>query len=108
MTTDKPSTLEEEYFVREDAERIRKLHYDELRRMAQSEREALRALHKGRCAECGAQLVPELVGEVKIQHCPNCGGTFLDKRAWQYLQSHAEPHSVMNAILNWFKSANKP
>ena len=108
MTTDKPSTLEEEYFVREDAERIRKLHYDELRRMAQSEREALRALHKGRCAECGAQLVPELVGEVKIQHCPNCGGTFLDKRAWQYRQSHAEPHSVMNAILTWFKSANKP
>jgi DNA-directed RNA polymerase subunit RPC12/RpoP len=108
MTTEKPGTLEEEYFVREDAERIRKLHYDELRRMAQSEREALRALHKGRCAECGAQLVPELVGEVKIQHCPTCGGAFLDKRAWDTVHGHAEPHSVMGAILNWFHSANKP
>jgi len=108
MTTDKPSTLEEEYFVREDAERIRKLHYDELRRMAQSERDALRAQHKGRCAECGAQLVPEMVGEVKIQHCPNCGGAFLDKRAWDTVHGHAEPHSVMGAILNWFRAANKP
>jgi hypothetical protein len=108
MTMEKPSTLEEEYFVREDAERIRKLHYDELRRMAQSEREALRALHKGRCAECGSLLVPEMVGEVKIQHCPSCRGAFLDKRTWEFLQGHAEPHSIMSAVLNWFRSANKP
>jgi uncharacterized protein len=108
MTTAKPSTVEEEYFVREDAERIRKLHYEEMRRLAQSEREALRALHKGRCAECGAQLVPELVNEVKIQHCPNCGGAFLGKRAWDILHTHAEPHSVMSAVLNWFRAANKP
>jgi len=108
MTTEKPSTLEEEYFVREDAERIRKLHHDELRRLAQSERDALRLTHKGRCAECGAQLVPEMVGEVKIQHCPNCGGAFLDKRAWAVLHGHAEPHSIMASVLNWFRSANKP
>jgi rRNA maturation endonuclease Nob1 len=108
MTTQKPSTLEDEYFVREDAERIRKLHHDELSRLAQSERDALRAEHKGRCAGCGALLVPELVGEVKIQHCPSCGGAFLDKRAWDTLHSHAEAHSVMAAVLNWFRSTNKP
>ena len=108
MTIEKPSTLEEEYFVREDAERIRKLHYDEVRRMAQAERDALRALHKGRCAECGSLLVPEMVGEVKLQHCPSCGGAFLERRSWELLHSHAEPHSIMSAVLNWFRSANKP
>ncbi|HEY6050244.1 MAG TPA: zf-TFIIB domain-containing protein [Thermoanaerobaculia bacterium] len=107
-TFEKPSTQEEEYFVREDAERLRKLHYEEQRRLAEHEKEALRRLHAGRCSQCGAQLVPERVGEIVVQHCPACGGAFLDRRAWEFLHSHAEPHSVMNAILNWFRSANKP
>src|SRR5437764_9844087 len=106
--SEKPSTLEDEYFAREDAERLRKIHYDEQRRLAEGEKQKLRALHQGRCAQCGAQLVPEMVGGVKIQHCPACGGAFLDKRAWETLHSHAEPQSVMGAVLNWFRSANKP
>ena len=50
MTIGKPSTLEDEYFVREDAERIRKLHYEEQRRLKEHEKEELRKLHQGRCA----------------------------------------------------------
>jgi hypothetical protein len=108
MTTAKPSTLEDEYFVREDAERIRKLHYEEQRRLKDSERETLRKLHQGRCSECGAQLVPEMVADVVVHHCPACGGAFLPRRTWEKLHSLAEPHGVVSAILNWFKSANKP
>ena len=107
MATDKkPSTLEEEYFVREDAERLRKLHAVEQRRLVQSEKDALRNLHRGRCSGCGAQLVPEKAGEILVQHCPACGGAFLDAHAWETLHSHAEPHSVMGAVLNWFRTAN--
>ena len=108
MTTGKPSTLEDEYFAREDAERIRRLHYDEQRRLKDYEKEALRKQHQGRCAECGAQLVPEMVGDIVVHHCPACGGAFLPRRSWERLHSAAEPHSVMAAVLNWFKSANKP
>jgi hypothetical protein len=109
MTTDnKRSNTEEEYFKREDAERLRKLHAEEQARLHNSEREALRLQHRGRCAQCGALMVPEQVGEVRVLHCPACGGAFLDRQAWEYMHAHAEPHTVMGAVLNWFKAANKP
>jgi uncharacterized protein len=108
MTTEKPSTPEDEYFVREDAERIRKLHKEEQARLQQSEKDALRRQHAGRCSNCGALMVPERVAGATILHCPACGGAFLDRTSWEFIHAHAEPHSVMGAVLNWFKSANKP
>jgi ribosomal protein S27AE len=108
MTIEKPSIAEDEYFVREDAERLRKLHYDEQKRLQKSEKEALRQLHAGRCPNCGALMVPELAGGLRILHCPACGGAFLDKNTWDFLHAHQEPHRVIDAVLNWFKSANKP
>ena len=108
MSTEKPSTAEDEYFARENAERLRKLHYDEQKRLRQSEKDALRRLHAGRCSNCGALMVPETAATLRFQHCPACGGAFLDKAAWDYLHAHAEPHTVMGAVLNWFKAANKP
>jgi uncharacterized protein len=109
MTTNqKPGNPEDEYFVREDAERLRKLHAEELQRMAASERAQLKAAHQGRCSSCGALMIPEQAGEVRILHCPACGGAFLEKSTWDYIHQHQEPHTVMGAVLNWFKSANKP
>ena len=53
-------------------------------------------------------MVPEAAGEVRILHCPACGGAFLDNATWDFLHAHSEPHRVMDAVLNWFKTANKP
>ncbi|HMC34482.1 MAG: hypothetical protein E6J84_12335 [Deltaproteobacteria bacterium] len=108
MTIERPSNFEDEYFARENAERLRKLHYEEQKRLRQSEKDALRALHAGRCSQCGALMVPEDAGGVRILHCPACGGAFLDKATWDFLHAHSEPHRVIDAVLNWFKSANKP
>ena len=99
---------EEEYFARENAERLRQIHYEEQRRLELAEKEALRKLHHGRCSNCGAQLIPEKVSDITIHHCPACGGAFLEKAAWERLHGHAEPHTVMGSVLNWFKAANKP
>ena len=104
----KPSTAEDEYFAREDAESLRRLHYEEMKRLRESEREALRKLHHGRCSECGALMVPEQESMVQFLHCPACGGAFLSKAAWNHIQSHENSHKVVEAVLNWFKSANKP
>jgi hypothetical protein len=109
MTTNqKPGNPEDEYFVREDAERLRQLHFEEMARLQTHERETLRQAHSGRCSNCGALMVPEQAGAVRILHCPACGGAFLDKAAWDFMHGHDEPHTVMGAVLNWFKSANKP
>jgi predicted RNA-binding Zn-ribbon protein involved in translation (DUF1610 family) len=109
MTNDKKaSKTEDEYFAREDAERLRKLHAEEMARLTASQREALRQKHGGRCASCGALMVPERIEGATILHCPNCGGAFLDRPTWEFIHAHAEPHTVMGSVLNWFKSANKP
>ena len=108
MTSDKPRSPEDEYFARENAERIRKLHKEEQSRLQQSEKDALRRLHAGRCSNCGALMVPERVAGANVLHCPACGGAFLDRNSWEFIHANAEPHSVMGAVLNWFKSANKP
>jgi hypothetical protein len=107
-TENKRSNTEEEYFKREDAERIRKLHAEELARLQQHERETLRKTHAGRCANCGALMVPEKAGEVDVLHCPACGGAFLDRKAWEFMHGHEQPQSVMGSVLNWFKTAHKP
>jgi len=109
MTNEKkPSKTEDEYFAREDAERIRKLHAEEMARLSASQREALKRQHGGRCANCGALMVPERIEGATILHCPACGGAFLYRPTWEYIHAHSEPHTVMGAVLNWFKSANKP
>jgi len=108
IKTDKPGPLENEYFARENAERIRKLHWEEQARLQTHEFAALKAAHRGRCSNCGALMVPEQAGKVRILHCPACGGAFLEKESWAFIHADAEPHTVMDAVLNWFKSANKP
>lgn len=107
-TERKPSDQEDEYFAREDAERLRKLHAEEMARLKQSEKDALRKVHHGRCSNCGALMVPERISGATILHCPACGGAFLDRASWEFIHANAEPHTVMGAVLNWFKSANKP
>ena len=104
----KPSKEEDEYFKREDAERLRKLHAEEQARLKTSEKEALKKQHAGRCSGCGMVMVPERISGATILHCPSCGGAFLDRASWEFIHAHAEPHSVMASVLNWFKSANKP
>ena len=99
----KTTENEDEYFAREDAERLRKLHAEEQARLAQHEKDALRTLHAGRCSNCGAMMVPEKAGAVQILHCPACGGAFLDRRAWEFMHQHAEPHRIVEAVLNWFR-----
>ena len=109
MSTAKPSRLEDEYFVREDAERIRQLHYQEIRRLKEHEKEERRRQHQGYCPECGMLLVPEKIGDIVLHHCPSCGGAFLPRSSWEVLHKAGEQHPIMDAVLNWFRSvANKP
>src|SRR5438067_476477 len=50
MTIEKASNQEDEYFARENAERLRKLHAEEQARLKQSEQDALRKKPACRCA----------------------------------------------------------
>ena len=102
---DKPSTLEDEYFAREDIEKKRKLALDQARATAQQQREALQKLHHMKCPKCGMDLHTLRKGTVEIDTCFNCNGMWLDAGELEKLvaEDHPQRGSVMKAVLNIFK-----
>lgn len=77
MSKDGPSP-EEEYFHREDQERLRKLKEQLDAERVEADRAARKALHAGHCGKCGGQTSPRVFKGVEIDVCPDCGAVLLD------------------------------
>jgi hypothetical protein len=99
---DKPSNTEEEYFARENAERMRKLAAEQKQSLAAAERKALKKQHFMRCPKCGMELKEVSVGGVQVDRCFSCNGTWLDAGELEKLAKGQED-SVMGAVLRIFK-----
>ncbi len=96
----RPSSLEDEYFVREDAEKKRKLAETLRRETDAAERERLRALHHMRCPKCGLPLQTVAYRGVDADLCFACGGVFLDAGEIDRI-THEDGKGVMSTILGW-------
>jgi uncharacterized protein len=99
---EKPSSTEDEYFAREDAERLRKLAAEQRKKLADAEREALRKQHFMRCPKCGMELQEIRFRDVQVDRCFSCNGTWLDAGELEKL-AKGEEDSVMGAILRIFR-----
>jgi len=79
MPTDKPTSLEDEYFLKLDMEKIKELR-DELdqNRKEENEKQKLKA-HWMKCPKCGSDLAEINYDEVMIDRCTGCEGIWLDK-----------------------------
>src|SRR5215217_6427863 len=100
---DKPSTLEDEYFAREDIEKKRKLALQQAEETAAKQREELRKLHHMKCPRCGLDLHSLKRGEVEVDTCFHCHGIWLDAGELELLLAHGEhPQrgAVMKSVLN--------
>ena len=72
---DKPSKNEDEYFGKQNLEKIH-----EMRVKLDAERKSTeRKAHHNKCPRCGADLEEQHAEHVKIDECPECGGIWLDK-----------------------------
>ena len=100
--SDKPSNTEEEYFARENAERLRKLAAEQKKALAAAEREALRKQHYMRCPKCGMELKEIAVRGVQVDRCFSCNGTWLDAGELEKLAKGQEG-TVMGAVLRIFR-----
>jgi hypothetical protein len=74
MTTDKPSRNEDENFVKQDAELLRKQRAAD----ESAARDAERKSHYMKCPKDGYDLASSLYHGVQIETCPHCGGMWLD------------------------------
>lgn len=99
---EKPSSTEDEYFAREDAERLRKLAAEQRKKLADAEREALRKQHFMRCPRCGMELHELRFRDVQVDRCFSCNGTWLDAGELEKL-AKGEEDSVMGSILRIFR-----
>lgn len=96
-----PSQTEDEYFVKEDAEKMRRMALQVKRETAAAELKRLKDLHYMHCPKCGLAMSEVKYGPVDVDVCFSCNGIFLDQGELEHLQHAKRP--VMSAILNWFK-----
>ena len=84
---------EDEYFARHNAELIKqhRATLDEQRRNVE------RKSHYMKCPKCGADLQEKEFHHMKIDVCPECGGTWLDKGELQML-THVERNAFSRFI----------
>lgn len=74
----KPSSNEEEYFAKEQAELKRKLAKEREAQLQTEEREQRRARHFMKCPKCGMDLEEITLGDVRVDKCFGCEGMWLD------------------------------
>lgn len=74
----KPPSREDEFFAREDRERIEQLKEERRKREELEGREKLKALHWMHCPKCGQELVEVEHQGLLIDRCNGCNGVWFD------------------------------
>jgi hypothetical protein len=95
MSTDKPSRNEDEYFVKQEAELIKRQ-----RQLAETAAlESERKTHYMKCPKDGYDLVSSQYHGVQIESCPHCGGMWLDAGEIDVV-AHEERPALFTRVLN--------
>jgi len=102
MVDGKPKSHEQEYFAREEVEKLRKLALERDKRLEQEEREHLKTLHYLHCPKCGQKMDTITFRAVEIERCFGCGYTGLDDGELEKLAGE-DKDGVMAAVLGIFK-----
>ena len=74
----KPSEKEEEFFVRTEFARKKKIEEEKHKRLAEEEKKRLKELHYMQCPKCGMELIEIDYKGMKIDECSECYGIWLD------------------------------
>ena len=74
----KPTNAEEEFFAREEAEKLYKLHQEALKKTSAKEADEQKKAHHGKCGKCGYDLQTIRWRNVDIEKCFRCGAILLD------------------------------
>ena len=100
MTNEKPSRNEDEYFVKQDAELLRKQR--DLADAAALELE--RKSHYMKCPKDGHDLASSTYHGVQIETCPHCGGMWLDAGEIDAVAREERPGLLTRVLSDAFSS----
>lgn len=94
--TDKPSKNEDEYFGRQNLEKIHEMRV----KLDAERKKAERKAHHNKCPRCGADLQEHHAEHVKIDECPECGGIWLDKGEFDQLARVNHARGATGGVLS--------
>ena len=103
MTTKKPSDTEDEYFAKEEANRLHALAVEKQKQTAAEEAERLKKAHWMHCPKCGFNLDTISFHGVQIDRCFHCGGTWLDHGELEQLVGKKDSGGVLKSIVSLFR-----
>ena len=86
----KPSEKEEQYFLEQEAKRLRVKAQQEQAAMASTEKKRLKDLHYMHCPKCGQKLFVEKYGAVEVDVCGGCRGLWLDANELDHILASKE------------------
>ena len=86
----KPSEQEQEYFQRQELERLKKQRAEAALEIQEEEKNKLKELHYLHCPKCGMEMAEVEFQDVMIDACFSCGGLYFDKGEIDKILAHKE------------------
>lgn len=102
MSPDKPPKTEDEYFAREDAEKIKRLKEKLRQEILEEQRKNIKGICYMKCPKCGGELNEVTFRGIKIDKCSACRGVWLDNGELEKLAG-PEEKSIVREIIELFK-----
>jgi hypothetical protein len=101
--TEKPSRNEDEYFAREDAEKLYRLHKERRKDEDQKKRDDEKAAHWMKCPKCGYDLEHIKFRGHTVDKCVRCGVTVLDQGELEALAGKEQAGGFLSSLTAVFK-----
>jgi len=101
-TTMSKSNPEEDYFKRQELQKLAALRAEKAEENVAKALEERRELHYNRCGRCGDMMQPKIFQGVEIDICPSCGSVLLDPGELETLAGE-DNSGVMGNIAEFFR-----
>jgi hypothetical protein len=100
----KPSEKEEEYFLKLETVRLKKIAEERDKEMKKKERDGLKRLHWMHCPKCGQNLETINVHHVEVDRCFHCNGIWLDEGELEKISSvEKNKRNIISSMVKIFK-----
>ena len=99
---EKPSREEDDYFARQEYEKLRDLATKKKEGMAEEDEEVLKKLHWMHCPKCGHELITIGLHGVEVDRCAHCNGLWLDAGELEQVMER-DGGSPLKKLLEVFK-----
>lgn len=100
---EKPTRTEDEYFAREDAEKLHRIHQEKLKEVSDKEMAERKKLHWMKCSKCGYDLQTIKWRQVEVEKCFNCGAIVLDDGELEKLAGREEQGGFLREVFEMFR-----